>query len=329
MRGRALWVSLMVIACAAIALLAWHQYAGRVSRQEPSSERVTVAPKPPRTSAPAQLTRREPPSPAQTLQAPPAVPNSGLHAQADDHLSLVQSLLSKAQQGEAAAQLALYQALEYCESGYRSYFDQADDSVGQRRSLQESLALVAEHAPGLAEDVQRVYAKCRTLMESDRAKLGGADDWLRKAAGQGVPIAQALFAQARIAQSPTPVRDSAAEVRHSEAYRLLAAAVRSKDPDVLWVISEQQSYLQESGDQAALDQWAWKLLACQKGLDCSASARWYQLACSGDNACQAGESGQDFLRRAAGTNLAEIETRAAQLANYLERDQWDALGFPN
>jgi hypothetical protein len=269
-----------------------------------------------------------PPALRAGMAAPPAPASLATRfKQATDLLAFVHDLLSAAQAGDRDAQYYVYKALDHCASTYGVHFPAGGD--GKRPGLDEVLRQVAQAsppAPQAADDLRAAHARCHALADADAAVVGRARDWLRRAADAGQPLAQAAHAQSEILRLAMS-GDGIGAADKAGIDRLLGTALRSRDPEVLWVISDQQAYLAPSGEQALVDQWAWKLLACQRGFDCSASAPWLRAACVSDIPCPPGEDGIGYIRRMVLDDFLRVQARAAELARRLDAGQWAALGF--
>ena len=111
---------------------------------------------------------------------------------ASDYHEFARSVLDAARAGNSEAQFLLFQTLDFCEMGYRFYFDRRN----RRRTLDEALQWASTRTPSAdLEEVRDVYDKCHLLMEKEaRNPFGAADDWLAAATEAGHPVAQAKSA---------------------------------------------------------------------------------------------------------------------------------------
>jgi hypothetical protein len=98
--------------------------------------------------------------------------------------------------------------------------------------------------------------------------------------GSGVVLGAALAALYFLAdRAPAPIKSNQSPVR------LLREAVESRDPEVLFTIGEAQGFLTAFNGEATKNELAWLLVACRRGLDCSANAEWVKVACANDSGC--------------------------------------------
>jgi hypothetical protein len=246
---------------------------------------------------------------------------------ADDYFEFVESVIGDARRGDHGAQYYVFEALRFCDSGYRSYFK----GRARNRTLDEALIWASTSGPLLdAEEARDIHRKCHRLKEQGGSEFGTADTWLTAAADAGHPLAQAakafkLLAETTPASTAAPSND--ATVSADQAAELLRHALRSKDPSVLWTIGDLAKPL--SGDAVTAErlQWVWRLAACQRGYDCSEAAGWYRFACRLDpqHLCQPGEDGLDYIRRATENEFIEIEREATEVNAKVDAGAWSEL----
>jgi TPR repeat protein len=189
------------------------------------------------------------------------------------------------------------------------------------------------------DDIRRVYDRCHSLKEEGSGEAGKAADWLAKATEAGQPAAQAMTAMKLLqAQSmrgwvaaggvvsPTEVESTERDPR-----ALLRSAAATGDPEALWRIGEVQGLLGSGArtqEQLTIDQFAWWLVACEKGYDCSEQAPWHQTVCTYDRNCQPGESGVDYIQRSAQLmNVYDLDQRAREITQKLNSHEWGDLGL--
>jgi hypothetical protein len=249
-----------------------------------------------------------------------------------DYWDYAHQALPAAKAGNADAQFYLSRVLERCDEDNRMYFQRR----GQRITLDEGLQYaVKRHLP--IEIAQSVYEKCREFQENDPAELGSAADWLAKATAAGQPLAQSTTAlklliqegrqnDARAGGVPNPYANSTIE-SNSDPRALFRSAVESKDPEVLFAIGEADGMLHPGNTDSSTTQFAWWLVACQRGLDCSENADWVKNSC-GDNAvCRSASSPSDRVRSFAGDEWPDVQQRAREISANLDAGQWDNLGL--
>ena len=109
---------------------------------------------------------------------------------------------------------------------------------------------------------------------------------------------------------------------------LLRAAVESKVPEVLFDIGTLQGVLNPSNPaEEKITRFAWWLVACQRGLDCSANAEWVKNSCFNDSQCASAASPSDLVRSLSGDNWFSVQQRAQEINAKLAAGDWGALGL--
>jgi len=244
-----------------------------------------------------------------------------------NYLEFVDRALPAAREGDASAQFALYQALEYCEDGYRGYFDRP----GKRRTLDEALDWASTRSVNM-DAVRDVHRRCEALMARGTGDLGRPENWLENASIAGLPAAQARRAleELRDAYRQTmPWPDQTAltawefDEKRASARALLLKALATGDPSATWDAADTIYYLTGSGSTADTEQWVWNMAACIQGYDCAPAADWVVAMCQYDpTPCSPGESGTELIRRAwmsasGESDASELDERAQQLADRL------------
>ena len=299
---------------------------------------ATVAPQPP---ANAGGRSPEPPIAERPDTGQQAVPSATVVAtgswqdlleMSSNYLEFVDRALPAAREGDASAQFALYQALEYCQDGYRGYFDRP----GKRRTLDEALNWASTRSVNM-DAVRDVHRRCEALMARRTGELGRSDSWLEKASAAGLPAAQARKAldELRAAYLQTvPWPDRAAltaaefDERKTGARALVLKAVAAGDPGATWDAADAIYYLTGSGSTADTEQWIWRMAACIQGTDCAPGAEWVVAMCQYDpTPCSPGESGTELIRRAwvqasGQSDTSGLDERAQQLVDRLNSGQF-------
>jgi hypothetical protein len=257
--------------------------------------------------------------------------------------TFVRAAIDAARSGDPDAQYALYRALSYCELSYRGYFE----LPGGPRTLDDALRIASTRPGWNAEALQLAWDRCHDLHEHGREQWGDAMDWLGRATDGGHPGAQAATAlnvilrdemRSQVApRGPVPTQESRAHERDPQ--KLLLSAVQSRDPAVLWQIGQMQGLLNSahgpSTDGAAegmypqlKDTFAWWLVACERGYDCSERAEWYHTLCFYAPDCRPGESAVEFMRRQAQVqNVYDLDQRIQEINERLDAGRWDELGL--
>ena len=178
-----------------------------------------------------------------------------------NYLEFVDRALPAARDGDVSAQFALYQALEYCEDGYRGYFDRP----GKRRLEKASAA-------GFPA------AQSRKALDELRAAYLQSMPW---------PDRTALTAKEF-------------DEQRASAGALLLKAIATGDPSATWDAADTIYYLTGSGSTAGTEQSVWMMAACIQGYDCAPGAEWVAAFCHYQtvNPCQGGEAGTEIIRQA-------------------------------
>jgi hypothetical protein len=252
-------------------------------------------------------------------------------ADAHDYWAFAHDLLPAAKAGNSDAQYYLSKVMEYCGGVNRSYFNRR----GERVDLDQALQNAGRMHQSL-DLVQLAYDRCNEFFRQDASELGTAADWLASATRAGQPLAQSATASKLVMQGlldnyaktgavPTSIPEPA-KVK-GDPRELLYEAVQSKDPDVLYNIGELYPALNPDDPDRDVVRFAWILVACERGLDCSANAEWVKYDCFGSDACSSATSSSDFVRFLAGDHWSQVQQRAGEIGAALDNGSWDKLGL--
>ena len=244
-------------------------------------------------------------------------------------------LLPAAKAGNPDAQYYLSAILEYCDNIMDSYFTQQ----GQSLTLDEGLLKAAKASQPRHTDqvpaAQEGFDRCHQFREQDASDLGNAKDWLDKATRAGQPVAQAETASRRVIQDFEKATVQAGTARVSELAaeppiggaidprELLRAAVKSLDPQVLETIGNVQLLLNLSDPDSSIESFAWKYVACQRGLNCSPTSHLAQDCPENCNV----SSPASVMMGWSGSNWPAVQRRANEINAKLDAGQWDELGL--
>jgi hypothetical protein len=257
-----------------------------------------------------------------------AVDYKTLLAASSNFWDYAHKILPAAIAGNVDAQFYLSKVLERCSKDNKMYFQRRGVTLAEDQGLQWALQ---RH---LSLDVaQAVYDRCHEFQDSDARDLGGADDWLARATAAGQPLAQtttalklfnqrALQSAQRAGGVPNPDAPPTIDSQQ-DSRELLRAAVKSRDPEVLFSIGEAQGYL--DAPDPTVSQFAWWLVACERGLDCSAKAEWVKIACANDPRCASFTDPSDLVRTLSGDDWNNVEQLAHEISTKLDAGQWDEL----
>jgi TPR repeat protein len=240
--------------------------------------------------------------------------------------------LPAAKAGNADAQFYLSRAMQHCEEANRMYFQHR----GQPLSLDEGLRFAVQRHLSI-EVAQSTFDKCHEFQTGDPKELGDASEWLAMATKAGQPLAQATSATKMLVREKLESLAKNGSVTNPEAAAksgnefdpraLLSEAVKSKDPEVLFTIGEMQGLLHPSSEKAVTAQFAWMLVACQRGFDCSANADWVKNTCGENAQCAAANGQDDPVRTLAGDHWPEVQQLAREISANLDADRWPELDF--
>ena len=252
-------------------------------------------------------------------------------AEARNYWEYAHKILPAAKAGDADAQFYLARLMERCSEDNKMYFQHKGATLNVDEALQYA---VKRNLP--VERVQTIYERCHEFQNQDLTELGDATDWLAKATESGQPLAQtntatkifmhdrqANFAAAGGVLDPGPSIGAGMDPRD-----LLRAAVESKDPEVLFDIGSLQGTLtQATPTDEKTTRYAWWLVACQRGFDCSTKAEWVINSCNNAPICASANSPGDLVRTFSGDNWPDVQQRAMEINAKLDAGQWDALGL--
>lgn len=256
-----------------------------------------------------------------------------LLAESHDYLSFARRVLPSARAGDPDAQYYLSRALEFCEDVDRSYFSRHGQQLGLDQAIQ-----YAAKVHRRVEAVQVAYDRCHELSEHDASEFGTAQQWLASATEAGQPVAESatalkLLVQGTLQQYARGAGAVSASIHDpstvaADPGALLYKAVQNMEPEVLYDIGESYPMLHPDDPDRVVVQDAWKLLACERGLDCTASSELLNFICyDWDPACSSANSPDDYIRSVAGSKWPEVQQRASEIGSELDQGQWTKLGL--
>ena len=251
--------------------------------------------------------------------------------ESSDYLQFIIATLPLARGGNAEAQFYIATAMRFCRREYRAYF--WDTRADRRRTLEQGLQHAAVTFGYSMTDAKEIFAKCDALMQTDVSDFGNEEAWLAASAEGGYALAQVTYAQDLMLVQAAPLSDLPfasvyPQAGRREALEYLHRAVRSKDPAVLWEIGQMNWSGAQPDEESEVRRWAWVLMACTRGADCSAQAPWTRYVCRFDPHCQPHEGTVDLIRRMAGGDFWRIEQDARELSARLDANDWSHLGLP-
>lgn len=247
---------------------------------------------------------------------------------ANDYYEFAKSVHATSRSGDPQSQFYLSEAISYCESGYRMYFERGT----KVRTLDEALQWASTRPATSPEEARLIYERCHRLKEQDRIReFGHSRDWLARSAAGGHPLAQVelatqLLNEAEQASFAGKREDFANDLRTS-AHQMIARAIKSREPAAIWKIGDMQRALSGSERDAESEQWVWRLAACKRGYECGPTAPWVKFACRFDVNCQPYESGIDLIRRFTSQDFYAVQERAEALDKRLDEGAWAELGL--
>jgi hypothetical protein len=235
-----------------------------------------------------------------------------------DALEDIGRIRSAAQNGDADAQFRLYELTSGCNSEYAYYYGKGDALLGKEeaRSRMEAFTSMDEYAV-------EVYRMCHRLMEEQPSLAASGAEWLEKALAQNHPRAMVsraaeLLAAASVA-NPATGKTAPANARR-DARALLKKSVASADPHVLWMLGELRPALGGSAEDANRERWALHLVACSRGLECDAGARWVKRYCKADPAslCPLDADAETMIRSKTASDFEMIKMRAREINELID-----------
>jgi hypothetical protein len=248
-----------------------------------------------------------------------------------NYLGFVRATIEAAKAGDPNAQYRVGKALAFCDETYRMYFEKKGERLTLDQGLQYAAKLHRSNAMA-----QSIYDRCHDLEDQNTGEFGIGEDWIAKAAKAGQPAAQATIAVITFSQegfrasSYAPVNSTPESTnvdRGAELRAELRAAAESRDPEALWKIGAAQGFLNQSYEDKVKNQFAWWLVSCQRGYDCSAEADWIKLECQDESFCTPQISGIDLIRNGSGTDWPDVQQRALDISAKLDAGQWNELGI--
>ena len=249
-----------------------------------------------------------------------------------DHWAFAERILPAARAGDANAQLYLWKALDECAQDNHRLFERRGQVLTLEQSLQQPSNRVVP--PDL---IRRQYAQCHKFLTNDTSEFGNTAGWLAAATDSRQPVAQAITASQSLMQQsadelalaagvPNP-SDQPPVVSAMGPRELLLEAVQSRDPEVLFWIGDMQQLLDPASSDTSINRYAWMLLACQGGFDCTNSAQWVELNCGSEATCSSLTGPTDYIQHLSGANWPAVQQRAQDISAKLNAGQWDALGL--
>lgn len=237
------------------------------------------------------------------------------YEQAGDYFVFAHSVLAAATAHDADAEYYLWSVMDIC----------AHDPTSGLSSLDEAEQMGAKI--GLtSEAVHDGWARCHQMLTTNITDLGDSWSWLNRAVKDGQPVAGVAAVGLRLFQDSfrgstgrlpggfpeAPIGGDAT----SDPHPLVLKALQSGDPDALLAISSVSGHLNPNPTvpvrQTVLNQWAWGLLACQRGANCVRCGRY----------CDPTQ-----LMQMAGNDWATVQQRAQALSQDLDSQQWGQLGL--
>lgn len=271
---------------------------------------------------------------AAKVGAPTATSYKAALQNSHDYWDYAHRILSAATAGDRDAQFYLSRVLERCQRDSRMFLQRQ----GRPLTEDESLQLAAKRNLPI-ELAQQAYERCHRFQENGTGALGDATEWLGRATLAGQPVAQATTATRILLQrttdrlvkasgaAPATVIAVSRDTAGMDPQELLREAVKSDDPEVLFQIGEADALLHPSiGGDSNTERFAWWLVACERGLDCSPNADWVRNVCYVDPQC-ASIGPSEILEYLAGADWPRVQQRAEELKGKLDAGQWDDLGL--
>lgn len=232
----------------------------------------------------------------------------------------------EAEAGNPKAQYSLAKLLVSCRHMLQQYPDEAALAEFIRRAG-------GQRNRELVEGVEREASACWDLRDAYGERDRTPQEWMKLAAEGGYGPALAAMAGAFAWEAPLPEAGAAeAEMERRRIQRsLVAAAVKTLDPDALFAVSglfAKHGPLTRGRPGESL---AWVYAACHFGLECGPDNWYLQWMCRNLDDCGATYAGSlpaymEYHRYppAAADNAAQ---RAPELIQQLESGDWEALNL--
>jgi hypothetical protein len=243
----------------------------------------------------------------------------------DDYWAFAESAIGPAKRGDGEARYWLALALNECVYVYQIYFfETLPDKPPRLRTIDEARQSVTQPSLYKADDMDLLDKRCSRLSQARNAPFGNGYDWMVAALAVDNPLAQANAATEK-AISSTYIHDpeDAREAR-SEARRLILDALRTRDPEVLLLVSGAAANLAPGDEvEGKRRHLSWTLAACLRTPDCESLGLWRKYRCNWDSQCQPYETPLDIIRRDAGSDFDEVERRARELNEKIDAGTLD------
>ncbi|WP_313251140.1 hypothetical protein [Stenotrophomonas sp.] len=194
-------------------------------------------------------------------------------------------LLSQAEQGDKTAQLSLSEIYERC-SGYAVAPERYIEGIKSLAATNGNQAVVVQ---ALAD---RVAEQCRIVVNTDSLSGLAYQEWLMKAAQNGSLVANARL-MTRSINTPRP----------ENAKKVADLALAGRDAKALFETGELMARIEDSAALGAYSNvsgsgvgtYAWGVVGCRMGLDCSAGSNIMDSLCMNTGKCGY-SSYEEFVR---------------------------------
>lgn len=237
---------------------------------------------------------------------------------AKDYAKFTREIRTEAVAGNAEAQYFMSAALGYCNSFYKAFVIHGKLLT---RSEMQSRYVIA--TPASRESIDEAYDRCHALMGDSSSEISEWSEWLDKSARQHYPLAEvAAVAEMRNqslrAQPETSTPQSLEDIGSPSSLAL--HALKSGDPEVYFRLAD--FAVETQGDNYGINSVAWRLLACNRGYDCSAQAPWVKLSCADNPVCFPGITGNKFIELANAKDMAAITSKATEIGQVIDAKDW-------
>ena len=261
----------------------------------------------------------------------PVVPASGLSTKtaslrdirkdftiAKDYAKFTREIRDQAASGNAEAQYFMSAALGYCNGFSKAFIVRG--KILTRSEIQSRYVIAT---PSSRESIDEAYDRCRGLMEDSSSDVSEWSEWLNKSARQHYPLAEmAAVAEMRnLALRPQVEASTTQPLEDIGSPSSLAMdAVKSGDPEVYFRLADFAAETQ--GNSYGINSVAWRLLACNRGYDCSAQASWLKISCADNPICFPGITGNKFIELANANDIAAISSTASEIGHVIDAKDW-------
>jgi hypothetical protein len=113
----------------------------------------------------------------------------------------------------------------------------------------------------------------------------------------------------------------------TQAGTLARAALRSKDPAVVFELAQLAGVFAQAGESADEVRLIWIIAACQRGLECGAGSESFEHECPVRQSCGSNTTLLDVYRQQYRLSFERFEKHARELNALIDAGRVDEVGF--